>query len=157
MNFKTNRRTKTKLYAAYGSNINPAQMAYRCPNARPVGTGFIEDYRLTFRRGGYANVESAKGERVPVLLWRITDECERSLDRYEGYPRFYMKEYAAVNGRKALVYVMTPGARGDFELPSRSYYKGIETGYRDARLPKEYLTAAKNYCAKEAAKCTAKK
>lgn len=147
---------KTKLYAAYGSNINLEQMAYRCPRARVVGTGFIEGYKLTFRRGGYANIEPCEGERVPVLLWRITDECERSLDHYEGYPRFYMKEYAAVNKTRALVYVMTPGARGDFELPTKRYYRGIMMGYRDNGLPVDYLVKAVDDCEEVVAKCTVK-
>ena len=29
-----------KLYVAYGSNLNKEQMSHRCPDAKPVYTGF---------------------------------------------------------------------------------------------------------------------
>ena len=39
----------TKLNAAYGSNLSISQMAYRCPDAKIIGTGKINDYKLVFR------------------------------------------------------------------------------------------------------------
>ena len=36
------------LYAAYGSNMDPAQMLQRCPSSRFAGTGWIRGWRLTF-------------------------------------------------------------------------------------------------------------
>ena len=41
---------KKTLYIAYGSNINLEQMAYRCPTAERISTGFVENYELEFRR-----------------------------------------------------------------------------------------------------------
>ena len=38
-----------RRYIAYGSNLNRAQMALRCPDAKVVGTGEIKDYELLFR------------------------------------------------------------------------------------------------------------
>ena len=56
---------KTKIYGAYGSNINLEQMAYRCPHAEVYKVGYINGYRLTFRSGGFANIEKSEGDRVP--------------------------------------------------------------------------------------------
>ena len=39
----------TKLYLAYGSNLNKRQMASRCPTARPVGSAMIYGWELCFR------------------------------------------------------------------------------------------------------------
>ena len=36
------------LYAAYGSNMDPAQMLLRCPHSPQRGTGWLEGWRLTF-------------------------------------------------------------------------------------------------------------
>ena len=36
------------LYAAYGSNMDPAQMLRRCPSSPHTGTGWIQGWRLTF-------------------------------------------------------------------------------------------------------------
>jgi len=78
-----------KNYAAYGSNMNIEQMEKRCPKAKVIGEGELLGYKLTFRggRGGVANVERSSQKRVPIVLWAITEECERALDRYEGYVR----------------------------------------------------------------------
>jgi len=38
----------TELYAAYGSNMDPAQMAARCPHSPQRGSGWLEGWRLTF-------------------------------------------------------------------------------------------------------------
>lgn len=75
-----------KLYAAYGSNMNTVQMKHRCPLARKIGTGIIENYELVFARNGYADIAAKKNEIVPVVVWELTEACERSLDVYEGYP-----------------------------------------------------------------------
>jgi len=50
---------ETKIYAAYGSNMNLKQMKKRCPKAKVIGKGELHDYKLTFRgkQTGVANVE----------------------------------------------------------------------------------------------------
>ena len=56
---------KRKKYIAYGSNLNLAQMARRCPTAKVVGKGEIKDYELLFRgcrESAVATVEPKKGE-----------------------------------------------------------------------------------------------
>ena len=35
-----------KLYVAYGSNLNKEQMSHRCPDAKPVYTGYLENLSL---------------------------------------------------------------------------------------------------------------
>ena len=35
-----------KLYIAYGSNLNLKQMKYRCPTAKLIGKGVVENYPL---------------------------------------------------------------------------------------------------------------
>ena len=87
---------KTDLYLAYGSNLNLRQMKFRCPTAKVVGSAVLEDYKMVFRgarRSGVATIEKCKGFKVPVLIWKITPLDEIRLDRYEGYPYFYRKEY----------------------------------------------------------------
>ena len=34
-----------------------------------------------------------EGHKVPVVLWEIEPTDERNLDRYEGFPIFYYKEW----------------------------------------------------------------
>lgn len=147
---------KTKFYAAYGSNINIQQMAGRCPEATICNNGFINGYKLTFRSGGFANIEKSENCRVPVVLWKITERCERNLDRYEGYPGFYKKTELPVEleagTQTAMVYVMNDAAKGKFRLPAEYYYYGIKDGYEDNGLPLDYLEKALEECKDEVVK-----
>jgi gamma-glutamylcyclotransferase (GGCT)/AIG2-like uncharacterized protein YtfP len=72
------------LYAAYGSNMDPAQMAKRCPHSPQRGTGWLEGWRLTV-------VEDA-GQRVFVVLYDVPDTDERALDRWDGATLDYYRK-----------------------------------------------------------------
>ena len=77
-----------KLYVAYGSNLNKRQMKGRCPGAKFVGTGVIENYALQFKGslyGAHATIAPQEGSFVPVGLWTIQSRDENRLDMYEGY------------------------------------------------------------------------
>ena len=129
----------SKLYLAYGSNLNKSQMRYRCPGARPLGKLMLQDACLVFR--GVADVMYQPGATVPVGVWRIDDYSERALDRYEGVSNgFYVKEYVELsNGQKALIYLMQ--AEGVMP-PSEYYARALVEGYKDFGLPLSYLEAA---------------
>lgn len=141
---------KTKIYAAYGSNMNIKQMAIRCPKAKVIGTGILKDYKLTFRglgRGGVANVEQSKGSNVPIVLWEITSECEVALDRYEGYPSLYTKRIVEITCKgkskvKAMVYVMAKRYESYSSEPCEAYYHVIVDGYKANGLSTQKLSEA---------------
>ena len=141
------------LYFAYGSNINLGQMEYRCPDASVVGPVVLENYELLFRRGGFATIVPKEGEKVTGLLWSITPECERSLDHYEGSPRFYSKQMVTVRdseGRSlsVMAYIMDERFREPM-LPTAAYYEGIREGYRQNGLPVAALKKAWEHAVQE--------
>jgi len=146
-NKKSNESVSEILYIAYGSNLNLSQMKHRCPTARVLGASEIQDYELVFRGSRYsavATIEPCKGSSVPVLLWGIQPEDEKSLDRYEGYPNFYEKENMEIvlkgSTVSAMVYVMTPGH--ELGIPSERYKISIEDGYMDAGFDTDILQNA---------------
>lgn len=137
---------KNTLYIAYGSNLNLAQMRYRCPDAEAVGTGVIPNYRLTFKALGssaFATIEPCEGEAVPVAVWQISRRDEMSLDRYEGYPTHYTRERMDVlmddDGERVegLVYIMN--LRAVPRLPSQGYFEAVLSGYRSFGLDEQKL------------------
>ena len=145
--------SEDRLYFAYGSNINVEQMGYRCPDACIVGPAALENYELLFRRGGFATIAPCEGGKVHGLLWSLTPECERSLDRYEGYPRFYDKRTVTVRdglGRElsVMAYVMDERFREPM-LPSTAYYNGILEGYKRNGLPVTALKKAWEHAVRE--------
>jgi hypothetical protein len=74
-------------YLAYGMNTNREAMAARCPKAKPMGGFYLPDHRLIFR--GVADFRQDHDNILPVVLWEITHDCLRALDRLEGYPTLY--------------------------------------------------------------------
>ena len=138
---------KTKLYLAYGSNLNLGQMAHRCPDSQVAGKAELLGYRLLFRgRPGtaHATIERCKERTVPVLLWKVSVRDEALLDRYEGYPYYYDKVQIPVelDGKtvSAMTYVMQPGF--DLNKPSPSYLHTIREGYRAAGFDQAVLDQA---------------
>lgn len=142
-----------KLYVAYGSNLNMDQMRSRCPGAKFVGTGVIEDYELQFKgsspRGAHATIAPKEGTFVPVGVWTIQARDEKSLDWYEGCHstgyRYYDKEQIPVkmdDGRSiyGMVYIMDQ--QKGFGYPCASYYHTVSQGYRDCGLDMGVLEQA---------------
>lgn len=134
-----------KLYVAYGSNLDKKQMKYRCPLARPVQSGYLDNWQLIYRgskTGAYASIRYKKGCRVPVGIWEITAHDEKFLDMYEGYPSFYQKKNICVHLEdgsrvKAMVYIMRSDAAPG--VPSKQYMRTILRGYADFHLDENYL------------------
>lgn len=126
---------KQTIYLAYGSNLNLKQMKERCPNAKIMGKALLNDYKLLFKGdvdNAYATIEPLKKSSVPVLLWYIDEDDEKSLDKYEVFPTLYIKEdlYLNFEGNKVktMVYIMNPRP---FALPSDVYFERIRQGYKD--------------------------
>lgn len=123
------------LYFAYGSNMDKNQMAYRCPNAVPVGKAELLNHKLIFR--GYADVipeGNIADSKVTGIVWKITKECRKALDRYEGWPRLYQRKMVTVimDGKpvRAMMYYMVTEPKAPPAMPpSRIYWSTIMNGY----------------------------
>ena len=139
----------SKYYLAYGSNLNKEQMARRCPDAKPVCKWTMLNYQLAFRRG-FLTIEPKEGAEVPCGVWEISDQDEKNLDRYEGFPRFYRTEYfltmvpdpEELTGKlvTAMGYVMNDGF--PLEVPSDQYFYTVMLGYTAFGLDKKPLIEA---------------
>ena len=142
-----------KYYLAYGSNLSRAQMAFRTPDAEIVGTAMLKGWRLLFRQ--YATIKKSAKYNTPVLVWKISENDEKNLDRYEGYPKFYVKKNLKVNVTglngndlgelEAMIYIMSAEAvkmRTPHSTPSTQYYSILHDGYNDFGFDKEILKEA---------------
>lgn len=138
---------ENKLYIAYGSNLDTAQMAYRCPGAKVVCKSWLHGFRLVFQGhplNAHANVIPAEGYDVPVVIWEIDRHDEKALDRYEGVKGgYYTREFwpVEVDGemKDALIYIMTPNPFGN---PSDSYLATLMRGYREFNFDARILNDA---------------
>jgi|TARA_R100000951_G_scaffold114509_1_gene119536 hypothetical protein len=126
------------LYFAYGSNLNKAQMARRCPQAKPLGAAYFVGWRLVFR--GVADIEPAPvTEMLPVGIWEITPKCLQALDVYEGVSGGL---YRRVHINGILTYRMNSSG---YSRPSQGYLESIEQGYRDFGLDASELYHARDW------------
>jgi gamma-glutamylcyclotransferase (GGCT)/AIG2-like uncharacterized protein YtfP len=121
-------------YFAYGSNLNRAQFARRCPGSRPLCRAVLKGYRFSFRGHGHADIVRDKRSEVWGALYEITDRDAAALDRYEGVPTYYVRVDVFVEDdqgevRLALAYKMAPHHRP--ADPSPGYVQTILEGYRD--------------------------
>ena len=146
----------SKIYIAYGSNMDLAQMAHRCPEAQLLGTGLLEGWRLMFKgslTGAYATIEREKGLTVPILLWRISASDEERLDRYEGFPSFYYKrtiqavktdEHGVRTGiTRGMAYIMHEERK--LGTPSMHYLEVLAKAYEKFGFDEKILGDAYDY------------
>lgn len=143
-----------KYYVAYGSNLNLGQMKTRCPKASCVGTAFLNGYKLLFKgskTGSYLTVEESDDQRVPVAIFKITDDDEKALDIYEGYPNFYYKKSVDLDVKlfsddekverlHCFYYVMHENR--PLGIPTKFYLLTCKIGYDDFGFDIKYLKDA---------------
>ena len=132
-------------YIAYGSNMVSEQMTVRCPDAKLIGTGYIAGARLEFYLHATVEKTGDMRNRVPVAIWEISDRDERNLDRYEGYPSYYVKERWPVHMNDGseidgMVYIMKMIRQSP---PHTQYYDGIANAYRRLGLSSQIKTVLK--------------
>ena len=136
------------LYAAYGSNMDPAQMGQRCPHSPAAGTGWVTDWRLTFGgedlgwEGSLPTLVEAQGETVFVALYDVTTYDESFLDSWEGadtglYRKIRLRVHTLDQDVLAWVYVLDAFEGG---LPSARYLGVLAEAAEKAGAPHDYVT-----------------
>ena len=140
------------LYAAYGSNMDPAQMQERCPHSPAAGTGWVEGWRLTFGgedlgwEGSLATIVEEPGAQVYVSLYDLTPLDERWLDEWEGadhglYSKVRVRVQTLAGDQLAWVYVLD-GFEGG--LPSARYLGVLADAAEAAGAPDDYVAELRN-------------
>ena len=133
-------KSENIIYFAYGANLDRNGMDIRCPGNKPLCRAVLKNYRLMFK--SVADIEEAVNHSVHGALYEITKEHLRSLDRFEGYPRLYIRKTVPViteDGReiKAVIYQMNN--RNSYSTPYRGYLNIILSGCRQWQLPQRYI------------------
>ena len=113
------------LYFAYGSNMDRAAMAGRCPASRAIGPARLARHRFLVMSEGYATVVRDPRRTVWGLLWELALPDVPALDRYESlHTGLYAKVVQPVlterGPRQAIVYVARSARPGYDGSRSRS-------------------------------------
>jgi gamma-glutamylcyclotransferase (GGCT)/AIG2-like uncharacterized protein YtfP len=137
------------LYAAYGTNMDPARMSERCPHSPLRSTGWLEGWRLTFGGeehgwdGALTTIVQDPFEQVFVAIYDITDEDVRALDGWEsadtGLYRKAKVRVSTMNGEVvAWAYVLDAYEGG---LPSALHLGVLANAAEAAGAPDDYAAA----------------
>jgi gamma-glutamylcyclotransferase (GGCT)/AIG2-like uncharacterized protein YtfP len=138
------------LYFAYGSNMDTAAMARRCPASRPLGLARLARHRFAILQAGYATVERDPASAVHGVLYDVALADVPGLDRYEAIARrLYRKVVQPVlrkNGGPvgALVYI---GAGPSGGQPRPGYMEGVIAAAQSAGLPAAYIAFLAQFAA----------
>ncbi|GHG17342.1 gamma-glutamylcyclotransferase [Amycolatopsis bullii] len=135
------------LYAAYGSNMEPAQMLERAPHSPMAGTGWLEGWRLTFGgedlgwEGALATIVEDPASRVFVVLYDVTPLDEDGLDRWEGgelgiHSKIRLRVQTMDGSVLAWLYVLDAYEGG---LPSARYLGVLADAAEAAGAPADYV------------------
>jgi len=138
---------RVAVYAAYGSNLDPAQMLARCPHSPCRGSGWLEGWRLTFGgedlgwEGALATVVEDLGSRVYVMLYEVSTFDESTLDEIEfATERLYNKirvRVQALEGETLAWLYVLDGYEGG--LPSARYLGVMADAAELGGAPADYV------------------
>ena len=140
------------VYAAYGSNMDPKQMAQRAPHSPMRGTGWLEGWRLTFGgedvgwEGALATIVEDPLERVFVVLYDVPEWGEPSLDQWAGaalglYRKVRLRVQTLDGEVVAWFYVLNDYEGG---LPSAHYLGILADAAEKAGAPDDYVKNLRN-------------
>jgi gamma-glutamylcyclotransferase len=127
-------------YFAYGSNLDTKRMIERGVVFTSRQFGILKDYKLVFNKKssknnlkeGYANIVKSKGSIVEGGIYEITEESVLLLDKYESFPKHYIREYIDIEASdrtiRCIVYVATTDKVMDDLKPSKEYFSKILEG-----------------------------
>jgi hypothetical protein len=137
------------LYAAYGTNLDPARMVERCPHSPLATTGWLTGWRLTFGGedlgwdGALSTIVQDPLDQVFVAVYDVSREDEQHLDGWEaadsGLYRKTKVRVATLTGELVTwTYVLDAYEGG---LPSASYLGMLANAAEAAGAPDDYVAA----------------
>lgn len=129
------------LYFAYGSNMDQAAMAKRCPASKPVGIGRLMRHRFIIFDEGYASVMRDGSHAVWGMVWDLALADMPALDRYESlstglYTKVIQPIVTAQGPRRAVVYIGRNTRPGK---PKVDYMEAVVEAAMKAGLPVDYI------------------
>ena len=137
---------KRQLYFAYGSNMDRDQMRFRCPRAQFLKTVKLSGFKFQISARHYATVVEDPSSEVYGVLWNLSEECEESLDFYEGvssglYEKVYL-DFSECNLQNVLIYIDRTVELGK---PKAGYLEKIIEASEQLGFSGEYLRGLESF------------
>jgi gamma-glutamylcyclotransferase (GGCT)/AIG2-like uncharacterized protein YtfP len=141
---------KTKLYFAYGSNMNQQRLEERVGPVVNLGVTTLSGFVLMFNAGyddnRFANIKMTglSKDVVQGVLYELTPKQLRMLDKFEGAPYYYQRMVWKTKGREMHVYIcINPLYTPHPSVPiKKEYLNHIAKGYADHNITTTYIGLA---------------
>ena len=135
------------LYFAYGSNMQRAAMARRCPTAHTIGPAALDGYRFFVGIDGWGSVRRNPGATVYGVLWRLRPRDVAALHAYELlhqglYDVRHLPVRAGSKRLRAMIYLLRRRASGK---PKPGYVEMIAAAARGWKLPERYIRSVERW------------
>jgi gamma-glutamylcyclotransferase len=138
-------------YFAYGSNLDPDQIAKRTHHAGEIKLCWVDGYKIKFNKRsmdgtGKANITPQAGGKVWGVLYQCDAQFLSEMDKHEGVQRgHYIRMDLCVQCTgerdvKATTYVAGQSFIADSLLPSNVYLDTILRGAKHHGLPEHYIS-----------------
>lgn len=141
------------LYTAYGQMLSETMRKTVCPNAKVVGIGILNGWKLVFKI--HEDIEPDDCSSVPVLVFEVDDDDVKSLDKLYKRGEYYdvalvnVSVAASINGYvgdvSAFTYIMLPKYES-YQRPDNWYLDSIRRGYTENGFDVDVLGMALAAC-----------
>ena len=133
----------------YADNLNPTQLKRRAPEHKLLFKAYLPDHTIQFGRWssqwrcGLATVVPSQGERVWGIVFEVTEEDLKELDKFdgdlpEGAFRHLEANVITEEGQKELAITHAAHSIGKFKAKPH-YLDWIIAGVKHWNLPDECL------------------
>ena len=116
-------------YFAYGTNLNKRIFLKKFKDAKIIKKYTLKNFKVVFRtKYVIPDLQKKLNSKVSGLIYKINKDIEKKLDRYEDYPRLYLKKYFKYGKKKVMFYYMRK--KSSPIKPRGYYFKIMKDGYR---------------------------
>ena len=116
-------------YFAYGTNLNKKIFLKKFKEAKLIKKYSLKNFKVVFRtKYKIPDLQKKLKSRVPGVIYRINKDIEKKLDKYEEYPKVYVKRYFKDKNNKIMFYFMKK--KSSEVKPNGYYFKIMLQGYR---------------------------
>lgn len=137
---------------AYGSNLALARIEERVGTVSVIATGRLDGHALRFHKTGRdgsgkadAYATGSAGDVVFGVIYEMSREAKRELDRIEGIGSHYLEKEASIETEEgslaATVYCACDWRIDPAAVPFDWYLRLVVEGARHHRLPALYVDA----------------
>ena len=115
-------------YFAYGTNLNKRIFLKKFKDAKIIKKYTLKNFEVVFRtKYVIPDLQKKLNSKARGLIYKINKDIEKKLDRYEDYPRLYLKKYFKYGKKKVMFYYMRK--KSSPIKPRGYYFKIMKDGY----------------------------